>query len=999
MAKIKTVAYIGWRGNIEFEPIELDNYFTGLVGVSGAGKSTLGLALAYSLLPDRTCLNIRPITELNDPSQSSVDQLGSRVDDLYGYAYVILDIESRDKSRLIAGINVRPTDNMSQISKWAIRGVPDDYSLQELFRVIEGDEQSYPDIAILKQEVSTKGFDFHQYQTIGDYCRVLHEAGILPTPMEQKDDRILYGKLLETAFHGGISVEVSKRLKSYVMPEATRIPKSVSELRECVDQALQTKRSLNDATLQLETLKGICRTGKEIVLTAFTSVQNNRQSLIKKTYLLRRNIRILIATLSKYNAELPRLNQAIAQTTHTLFSVTTVKQSEKEQLLVDIGNAENLKREQTAEFTNKTNDLKKLSKGCGVWIGNAGILARLSWKEAVERINAEIESEKEALYRLNFEIETLQTQITILSSSASSSKSEALAQAFDTPSLAHVLDHVSDSEARALEIMMHGLTDGVIGIEPDQLSSIYPSTDLPDLFWIGKNSPSAGNVHVIGDWYVMPSLGGYSVMSKDRALVFGKQSRLDRISKHEEEIKRLSELRITQNTTISTLETRRDQLHEHKEIIQYYFDHKEKQIEWELEQDKAKEAVIKYEQEIGQYRVRRDEIEREITTLAEKYQIQIDSLNKQKSILERSIAVADAELVQEKERYAPLRPQCKAISSKYRTCRSLVFHHLYLKNGLSDFADYSLNDNEYLVSQTKNMDRLGISLGADKTTDISFLAEIEVSDPEHCVSIWPALMHLMRERMPAELLDRDFDDLINEMEQRRVTLRERVTLHEGQVKIQARNIASSITQEINSHTRRIKNLSSLGDSIRFGNATGVRIDVSRKREMMSLLEAMAEQSSLFSTDDRPIEVIIREFFEASLATKLEGVDLLDYRAYVDLRIEVRRRGSDWKPATSLSGGESIGCGLAFALMLFRSLVARSEYKASEMMPVFVLDELNRIDPAGQQLIAEFCGREGIQLVITAPAMEPTHEFKLYTLARNYDGREQLIVRELRGFHH
>lgn len=999
MAKIKTVAYIGWRGNIEFEPIELDNYFTGLVGVSGAGKSTLGLALAYSLLPDRTCLNIRPITELNDPSQSSVDQLGSRVDDLYGYAYVILDIESRDKSRLIAGINVRPTDNMSQISKWAIRGVPDDYSLQELFRVIEGDEQSYPDIAILKQEVSAKGFDFHQYQTTGDYCRVLHEAGILPTPMEQKDDRILYGKLLETAFHGGISVEVSKRLKSYVMPEATRIPKSVSELRECVDQALQTKRSLNDATLQLETLKGICRAGKEIVLTAFTSVQNNRQSLIKKTYLLRRNIRILTSTLSKYNAELPRLNQAIAQTTHTLFSVTTVKQSEKEQLLVDIGNAENLKREQTAEFTNKTNDLKKLSKGCDVWTGNAGILARLSWQEAVERINAEIESEKEALYRLNFEIETLQTQITILSSSASSSKSEALAQAFDTSSLAHVLDHVSDSEARALEIMMHGLTDGVIGIEPDQLSLIYPSTDLPDLFWIGKNSPSAGNVHAIGDWYVMPSLGGYSVMSKDRALVFGKQSRLDRISKHEEEIKRLSELRITQNTTISTLETRRDQLHEHKEIIQYYFDHKEKQIEWELEQDKAKEAVRKYEQEIDQYRARRDEIEREITTLAEKYQIQIDSLNKQKSILERSIAVADAELVQEKERYVPLRPQCKAISSKYRTCRSLVFHHLYLKNGLSDFADYSLNDSEYLVSQTKNMDRLGISLGADKTTDTSFLAAIEVSDPEHCVSIWPALMHLMRERMPAELLDRDFDDLISEMEQRRVTLRERVTLHEGQVKVQARNIASSITQEINSHTRRITNLNSLGDSIRFGNATGVRIDVSRKREMMSLLEAMAEQSSLFSTDDRPIEVIMREFFEASLATKLEGVDLLDYRAYVDLGIEVRRRGSDWKPATSLSGGESIGCGLAFALMLFRSLVARSEYKASEMMPVFVLDELNRIDPAGQQLIAEFCGREGIQLVITAPAMEPTHEFKLYTLARNYDGREQLIVRELRGFHH
>ena len=156
---------------------------------------------------------------------------------------------------------------------------------------------------------------------------------------------------------------------------------------------------------------------------------------------------------------------------------------------------------------------------------------------------------------------------------------------------------------------------------------------------------------------------------------------------------------------------------------------------------------------------------------------------------------------------------------------------------------------------------------------------------------------------------------------------------------------------------------------------------------------------MFANDDRPIEIIMREFFEGALATKLEGVDLLDYRAYVDLGIEVRRRGSDWKPATSLSGGGSIGCGLAFALMLFRSLAARGDFRVSDMMPVFVMDELNRIDPAGQQLIAEFCAKEGIQLIITAPEMEPSHEFKLYTLARNYDGREQLIVRELRGFHH
>lgn len=999
MAKIKTVAYIGWRGNIEFEPIELHDHFTGLVGVSGAGKSTLGLALAYSLLPDKTYLNIRPITELNDPSQSSVDQLGTRVDDLYGYAYVILDIESRDKSRLIAGINVHPTDGSSQISKWAIMGVPDDYSLQELFRVIEGDEQSYPDLAILRQEVSAKGFDFHQYQTIGDYCHVLHEAGILPTSMENKDDRMLYGKLLETAFHGGISSEVSKRLKSYVMPEATRIPKSVSELRECVDQALQTKRSLNDASIQLEAIKGICREGREIVLTAYSSVRHYRQSLINTTLLVRNNIGVLSASLFKYNAELPRLTENITQTTNTLLTVTHAKQAEKEQLMRDTSTAETNKKTREDDVKTKNRELKQIVDGGKVWTLNAEIYARYDWQEAIDRINADIESEKEALYRRNFEIENLQKQIVILTASVSSPKSESLALAFGNPTLAHALDHVSDSEARAHEIMLHGLTDGVVGIEPEQLSSINPSDDLPDLFWIGKSLPSAGNAREIGDWCVMPSLGGYSVMSKGRALTFGKQSRLDRISKFEGDIQGLSELRIKQNEAISTLETRRNKLHEHKELIQYYFDNKEKQIEWELERDEAKNAAAQHAKDIIHFLSRRSDLEREISNLAEQYQIQIDSVTKQKSTLERSIAVADTELVQAKEKYISLRPQCKTLSRKYHACRTLVFHHLYLKNGLIELSDYSLSNNEYLVAQTKSIDHLGASLEADKSTDISFLSAIEISDPEQCVSIWPALMRIMRERMPADLLDRDFEDLIGEMEQRRVTLRERVTLHEGLVKVQAGNIASSITQEINSHSRRISNLNSLGDNIRFGNATGVKIEVSKKKEMMSLLEKMAEQSSMFSSDDRPVEIVMREFFESALATKLDGVDLLDYRAYVDLGIEVRRRGSEWKPATSLSGGESIGCGLAFALMLFRSLAERSDIKVSELMPVFVLDELNRIDPAGQQLIAEFCTNEGIQLVITAPAMEPSHEFKLYTLARNYDGREQLVVRELRGFHH
>ena len=133
---------------------------------------------------------------------------------------------------------------------------------------------------------------------------------------------------------------------------------------------------------------------------------------------------------------------------------------------------------------------------------------------------------------------------------------------------------------------------------------------------------------------------------------------------------------------------------------------------------------------------------------------------------------------------------------------------------------------------------------------------------------------------------------------------------------------------------------------------------------------------------------------------MEGKHLLDYRNYVDMVIEARRRDGAWNAAVSLSGTESIGSGLAIALMLTRSIAYRGEasgegVKVDQIRPLFTVDEVSRVDPEGQKMLADFARRENFQLLVTAPTLRPDYNCYLYALSRHYSPKERLIIRGVR----
>ena len=276
-ARIDKAAFIGWRG-IQYEELDFgDNVLTGLVGTPGAGKTTFAFCLAYALLPDRKIMDIKPVSDLNNAQQVGLDSLAGKIDPSVGFAYVAMDIITRTGGRLVIGIHVRVTDGRGEITRWTIPEVEKSTPLQNLLRVVVGDEEAYPDFPELRSSLARNGHDLKTFRSVSEYGQALFDAGVAPFNLMDSVDRSLYARLIESTFRGGISAEVSTRLKDYLLPEVHRIPESVSRLEECRQQILHTRSTLEQAQQQLNILSTTYGTGKLVTISALKSVAQIRR--------------------------------------------------------------------------------------------------------------------------------------------------------------------------------------------------------------------------------------------------------------------------------------------------------------------------------------------------------------------------------------------------------------------------------------------------------------------------------------------------------------------------------------------------------------------------------------------------------------------------------------------------------------------------------------------------------------------------------------------------
>jgi len=998
-AKIDRVAYIGWRGIVGCEVLELDEELTALVGPTGAGKSTLVMCMDYAILPDRRTMEIRPISDVQDMHNAGTDTLAARIDPAYGYAYVVLGITGINGKQLIAGIHVSMVEGHAHFTRWLIRDVPENILLQDMLSMQDGDSEYYPDFPELKRHLAGKGIDISTCSTIGEYCQALYEAGVLPSSMTSGTDRTLYAKLIETTFKGGISEEIATNLKGYLLPAQSQVQELVRGLQECTNDVLKTRSAVADAKAQLSMLKSTYGVGKDAVITALKGIGVD----ISKTELEIVETSALVATkqkeLTSLDASIPSINEQIAVA--ELSKETAMANGLLElRLLGDqkgvLSEARSTRKTTMEEATHR---LKEFNSGAALWRKVAGPLEHESYEVVKLAQDKKVEGINHGIYEIKTEMHKLQKEDHRLSTDRSSSTSEHLAELLGGQTLEQSLGRVSEKESVALEMTLGGLTEGVVGVDLGALTNIPMTDDIPELFWMGEKTPSPRPIRETGDWYVSAAADGYIVASKKRASMFGNESRKLRRLAIAAELKILSGRHSNQIIERDKEKNKLDEFLTKNVEIRIYLENrqdvfaidnaaKKAKKEWEQADDAFKTAEIKYltlQEKINKISEPHDKILTDLRT-------DLTTKTAKRPFLVKEIGDAETSLLVMARRM----DACRCEETKAKEILGREFAHFWAAASESDLPTHNVEG-----IQTKRMLEVGKSLGEETQNRFESFRDFDATNRISIVRMWPDLMEVIRETISIDIADKDGEDLIESMQLKRAHLDSDLALQESELDVKANSIFLSINTAVRNQKTRIDKLSRLGHTISFGNVNGIRLQLVPRTKMLELLEQFADQLSLLNKE-KPVDQVLKEFFEAASTVKIrmDGASLLDYREYVDLVIEARRTEGDWKLASSLSGGESIGCGLAIALMLTRSIANRGEaggegVKTENIRPLYGVDEISRLDAAGQKVLVDFAKREHFQLLFAAPELKPSYSCTLYNLKRIFTPEAKLIIRASR----
>jgi energy-coupling factor transporter ATP-binding protein EcfA2 len=993
--RINKIALSGWRG-MPYLEVELDpGSFTALIGSPGAGKSTVAMLLCYALMPDRSQVEIKFISGVQDARRIGVDNLAGRIDPRAGYAYVLLDMQSKSGARVVAGLHVRVIDSQASFTCLHWQDVPEDLTLQDCLRVVDAEDELYPDLQELGAALAEKGVTLHECRTIREYGELLYNVGVVPCDYSDRSDRSLYAKLIESTFQGGLNQEVASKLKEYMLPAAARLPESVDRLQRCADTVLRTTASLSEAERQLRLLQDTYGLGKNIVSLAVASSFHSRNDLSESVTQAKQEIINQKETLES-------IQRTLASVEETLGVANTAKVTIEESFSSDLERLTNLqltlKGDQITKaglVTTAKGLLDQYLRGKRTW--NAclgGEVVEHSFKALENRLKTRLEESARDKARAELELEAIGERIARLEAGLAAGSSASLSDALGTPSIAEHFENVTEDQARSLELVLGGVVDGVIGADISALASLKDDANFPDTFWLRGSAPQEEEPHEVGDWLVLSSAGGYLVTSKRRKLTLGSQARQKEI-----QTLKVASAAVEKDKLVplekarSDLEALQVKMHQNKGDIDFFLDPVNSEEVLRKALGTAQEANVSAERTLTECSVSLKELNAARGAKVSEAEAAIAGLADQKLRAEGKKASADSAMNEANTVVVNGTRQLAEIDEALVQMRAAL--------GTSwDWVTEEANtlpvipENSRIANQARWLSQLGQALNEEPPERLQWLKAAAPEDPVSLCAIWAPLREVVGDRISVENLEADGADLIAEMTQRRHGLAGKLDAERSQMRAEATSLYSSISTEIRKQERRIERLSAFGQTLSFGNVTGMRIVASHRDDLLEHLKAFAKQIDLFaSNQDKPLDVHLAELFNKMLGSHYSGAELLDYRTYMELAIEARRDG-EWDLASGLSGGKSIGGGLAFSLMLARSLSQRGADRNHVFTPMFVIDEVQRLDAVGQKLIVEFGKAQNFQVLVTALGLEHKYPCTMYGMARSYIPQEQVVMRRI-----
>lgn len=288
--------------------------------------------------------------------------------------------------------------------------------------------------------------------------------------------------------------------------------------------------------------------------------------------------------------------------------------------------------------------------------------------------------------------------------------------------------------------------------------------------------------------------------------------------------------------------------------------------------------------------------------------------------------------------------------------------------------------------------------------------------PERKVQFFIAVWQHLRERIRQDIIrTEDPIDAIEQMEIELNRLTEELTAREQMLAISACSVSSIIRKTIQREQNRIRQLNQGLQSVSFGQVSGVRLNVSIREAHTTLLDVLSQEheqhQDLFNSQRLTFSEALAKLYQrlnphidmGQRMPQTIGEELLDYRNYLEMEVEVNRGSDGWVRAESgaLSTGEAIGTGMSILVMVVQSWEEESRrLRGKDISPcrLLFLDEAARLDAKSIATLFELCHRLEMQLIIAAPENISPDKGTTYKLVRKvFQKTEHVHVVGLRGF--
>lgn len=234
------------------------------------------------------------------------------------------------------------------------------------------------------------------------------------------------------------------------------------------------------------------------------------------------------------------------------------------------------------------------------------------------------------------------------------------------------------------------------------------------------------------------------------------------------------------------------------------------------------------------------------------------------------------------------------------------------------------------------------------------------------------------------------------------TLVDKLDRYERRLQGDSRDVARAIEGRLRKVNNLLNKLNRELRGVGFGSIEAIQVKSERDQRMSAILAALSSpegQLSLFGSE-QTIEDALDDLFRRHGGRKRGGQRILDYREYLRLRVEVRRRGSEqWEEArgNQMSTGEAIGVGAAIMMVVLTAWerdakLLRPKREIGTLRFLF-LDEATRLSLDNLEVLFDLCETLNLQLLIAAPEVATSKGNTTYLLQRGTDteGREVVHV--------